>query len=401
MDRSTLITILLAVAIALLGIGIIVPVLPIYATRLGATGITLGLIVAAFSITRGILQPIVGAASDRGGRKRFLLTGLTIYTVVGLILPRAESVNHLILIRAFHGIGSAMIVPVAMAYMADLAPAGQEGRYMGLLNAAVFTGIGGGPIIGGIFTDLWGLSAAFYTMAGLSVLAIALVCRHLPDRPPQLQEKSRLRLLATMGLMLGSRRTMGLLLARMAVTVVVVPSMAFLPLLMSRGHAASGIEIGLVIASRTLVNALLQAPFGKVADRRNKIHLLVAGCLIISGAMFAVPFAAGLWLLAGLFALVGLGEAIVWPTLGALAAEDGRFYGQGAMMGVFNMSMSAGVFLGAMGAGTIMDLLGLRYAFFLIAVFVLACTLIAAALVRNGRLACESAGGKPGEVSGT
>jgi MFS transporter, DHA1 family, multidrug resistance protein len=401
MDKSTLITILLAVAIALLGIGIIVPVLPIYATRLGATGITLGLIVAAFSITRGILQPIVGAASDRGGRKGFLLAGLTVYTLVGLILPHAESVYHLILIRAFHGIGSAMIIPVAMAYMADLAPAGQEGRYMGLLNAAIFTGIGGGPIIGGIFTDLWGLSAAFYTMAGLSVFAIALVCRHLPDRQPQLQEKARLRLLATMGLMLGSRRTMGLLLARMAVTVVVVPSMAFLPLLMSRGHAVSGMEIGLVIASRTLVNAILQAPFGKLADRRNKIHMLVTGCLLISGAMFAVPFATGFWPLAGLFALMGLGESIVWPTLGALAAEEGRFYGQGAMMGVFNMSMSAGVFFGAMGAGIIMDLFGLQYAFFLIAVFVLGCTLVAAGLISNGRLAGESALGKPGEMFGT
>jgi MFS transporter, DHA1 family, multidrug resistance protein len=382
MDRSILFTILLAVAIALLGIGIIIPVLPVYATRLGATGITLGLIVAAFSITRGILQPVVGAASDRGGRKGFLLAGLTVYTLVGLILPQAESVSHLIMIRAFHGVGSAMIVPVAMAYMADLAPAGQEGRYMGLLNAAIFTGIGGGPIIGGIFTDLWGLSAAFYAMAALSVLALILVSRHLPGGQVSSKEGPSLRLFATFRLMLGSRRTKGILLGRMGVTLVVVPSMAFLPLLMSRGHA-SGVEIGMVIACRTLVNAVLQAPFGRVADRRDKVCLLVTGCLLISGVMSAVPFAAGFWPLAGLFALMGLGEAVVWPALGALAAEEGRFYGQGAMMGVFNMSMSAGVFLGAMGAGTIMDLFGLRYAFFLISLAVLFCAILAAGLIRN------------------
>jgi MFS family permease len=319
---------------------------------------------------------------------------------VGLILPQAESVYHLILIRAFHGIGSAMIVPVAMAYMADLAPPGQEGRYMGLLNAAIFTGIGGGPVIGGIFSDLWGLPSAFYTMAGLSILALALVYRHLPAGQIRQPESARPRLAATFGAMLGSRRTMGILLARLAVTIVVVPSMAFLPLLMNSGHAASGIEIGLVIASRTLVNAVLQAPFGKMADRRNKVHLLVTGCFIISGAMFAVPFAAGFLPLAGLFALMGVGEAVVWPTLGALATEEGRFYGQGAMMGIFNMSMSGGVFLGAMGAGTIMDLLGLRYAFFLIAVFVFACTLVAAGLIKNGRLAGESASAGPGQVFG-
>jgi MFS transporter, DHA1 family, multidrug resistance protein len=389
MDRTILITLLLAVAIALLGIGIIVPVLPIYATTLGATGITLGLIVAAFSITRGILQPVVGAASDRGGRKGFLLVGLLVYALVGLVLPRAESVNHLILIRAFHGIGSAMIVPVAMAYMADLAPRGQEGRYMGLLNSAIFTGIGGGPLIGGIFTDLWGPASAFYAMAGLSLLALALVHRHLPNRAPREQHKLRPRLLVTMALMLDSRRTMGILLARMAVTVVVVPSMAFLPLLMSRGLGASGVEIGLVIAARTLVSAALQPFFGKTADRGNKVFMLVSGCLLISAAIFTVPFATSFWLLVTIFVLLGLGEAVVWPTLGALAAEEGRFYGQGAMMGVFNLSMSAGVFLGALGAGAVMDLFGLQYAFFLVSLFVLVCTLIGAGLISNGRLAGE------------
>jgi MFS transporter, DHA1 family, multidrug resistance protein len=173
----------------------------------------------------------------------------------------------------------------------------------------------------------------------------------------------------------------------MAVTMVVVPSMAFLPLLMSLQQAASGIEIGLVIASRTLVNAVLQPSFGKIADRRNKIFLLVTGCLLISSAMFAVPFATGFWLLIGLFVVMGLGEAVVWPALGALAAEEGRFYGQGAMMGVFNLSMSAGVFLGAMGAGTVMDLLGLKYAFFLVAVFTLVGTLVGAGLINSGRQA--------------
>ncbi len=72
MKNNTLITLLLSVFIALLGIGIIIPVMPVFATELGAGGFSLGMIIASFSISRGLLQPIVGNLSDRWGRKNFL-----------------------------------------------------------------------------------------------------------------------------------------------------------------------------------------------------------------------------------------------------------------------------------------------------------------------------------------
>jgi DHA1 family multidrug resistance protein-like MFS transporter len=126
--------------------------------NLGATGITLGLMTAAFSISQGIIQPVVGSLSDRHGRKRFLVTGLLLYAAVGVIYTLAASIKHLILIRILHGIGSAMIVPIVMAYIGDMAPQGQEGKYMGMLNIAIFAGIGVGPVLGGLFLDTMGIN---------------------------------------------------------------------------------------------------------------------------------------------------------------------------------------------------------------------------------------------------
>ena len=83
MNRQILIILLLSVFTALLGIGIIVPVMPDFATRLGASGTSLGLMIAVFSLTRGFFQPIVGSLSDRWGRKGFLITALS-----GLSCPR-------------------------------------------------------------------------------------------------------------------------------------------------------------------------------------------------------------------------------------------------------------------------------------------------------------------------
>jgi MFS transporter, DHA1 family, multidrug resistance protein len=384
MQKHLLITLLLSVFIALLGIGIIVPVMPVFAESLGAGGLALGFIIAAFSITRGFCQPVVGNLSDRWGRKGFLLGGLSFFGVVGLLMPEATSVETLLLIRCLHGVGSAMIVPVAMAYVSDLAPVGQEGRYMGMLNIAIFTGIGGGPLLGGIFTDLWGMASAFYVMAGLSFLALLLVLLQMPAAPARGTKAARgVGVYKSLRTMLASRRTGGILLARLSTMIIMVPTMAFLPLLMHEWFAASGLQIGLVIAARTLVNAVLQTPCGRLADRLDKVRLLRVGAVVISAVMCLVPLAGNFWVLLGMFVILGCGEALIWPTLGALAMEEGRVYGQGNMMGVFNLAMSGGVFLGSIGAGISSDLFGLHWAFFLIGILVLGLTMFASRLIKR------------------
>lgn len=381
MDRRILVTLLLAVFIALVGIGIIAPVMPLYATKLGATGLSLGLIVAGFSLSRGLLQPIVGGFADRYGKKRFLVSGLLVYAVVGALFTWATSVSDLILIRILHGVGSAMIVPIAMAYIGEMAPKGQEGKYMGWLNIALFSGIGGGPIIGGFFLDIWGMDAAFFAMAGLSGLSLGLVLFFLPRQTQRFQSGVGNSLPETFLAMSRSVKVMGMLLSRMATMLIMVPTMAFLPLLMVQFMEASGTKIGVVVASRTLVNAALQTPFGRWVDTGEKNNLLLAGSCLISLTMFLVPQAGGFFQLILLFMCMGVGEAIVWPALGAMAAEEGRAYGQGAMMGVFNLAMSVGVFFGALGAGLLMDLFGLPWVFYLIAIFLLCTSLLAKAMI--------------------
>jgi DHA1 family multidrug resistance protein-like MFS transporter len=388
MNRQILIILLLSVFIALLGIGIIVPIMPDFATRLGASGTSLGLMIAAFSLTRGFFQPIVGSYSDRWGRKGFLIAGLFIYGLVGLIMPEAESVANLIIIRTFHGFGSAMIMPVAMAYVSELAPSGEEGRYMGLLNIAIFSGIGGGPMLGGFFADLWGMSSAFYAMAVLSFLAMGLLLIKLPNMiDKKITPETGLGIYRAMGRVFANRRTNGILLARMTTMFIMVPTMAFLPLLMHQKFGSTGMMIGLIISVRTLINAVLQVPCGRLADRHDKLSLLTIGCLIISLIMVLVPLAADFTQLLLLFAVLGAGEALIWPVLGALATEEGRVYGHGTMMGVFNLAMSSGIFFGSLGAGWVMDFWGLRWSFITIGIIVLFLSLFAIEMIRSGSLA--------------
>ncbi|MGM0395365.1 MAG: MFS transporter, partial [Thermodesulfobacteriota bacterium] len=352
MQKSILLTILSAIFIVFVGMGIIVPILPIYAEELGATGFALGIIMAAYAVSGGLLQPFVGTLSDRYGKKGFLTAGLIMFAATGYIYTMAGSVLQLVLIRFFHGAGSAMIIPIAMAYIIESAD-GHVGRFIGWFNIAIFAGIGAGPVLGGFFLDFLGKNAGFYAMSGLSLISAILVIAILPGQKADTPTKARDRLFTVFRQMMRSRRVMGILLARMATMIIMVPTFAFLPLLMTQQMGASGSQIGTVIACRTLINAFFQVPFGKLADTRDQNRLLMAGTVLIGVTMCCVPFATGFVCLLLLFAVIGLGEAISWPAMGALAAEEGKKFGQGSMMGVFNMAMNLGVFIGAMGVGAL------------------------------------------------
>ena len=381
MNRQILITLLLSIFIALLGIGIIIPVMPVFAAELGAGGFSLGMIIAAFSISRGVLQPVVGSLSDRWGRKGFLVAGLFIYGLVGLLIPQAGSVINLIAIRGFHGVGSAMIVPIAMAYMSYLAPEGHEGRYMSYLNIAIFCGIGCGPMIGGLFSDLFGFASVFYVMAALSFIAFVLVIINMPSEI-SVNSSNGFSLFKNISLMLKNRRTLGILTARFSTMIIMVPTMAFLPLLMTQRMSVSGLQIGFIIACRTLVNAVLQVPAGKYADTHNKLLLLVAGCVCLSSSIVIIPFVERYAMMLVLYTIIGLGEAIIWPVLGAYASQEGReHYGHGTMMGVFSLAMSGGVFTGATLAGFSMDVWGIDWAFFTTSAAVFTISMIGAFLI--------------------
>ncbi len=383
MRKSILFTILSAIFIVFVGMGIIAPILPIYAEELGATGFALGIIMAAYAVSGGLLQPIVGALSDRYGKKGFLIAGLIMFGLTGYVYTIAGSVGQLVLIRFFHGAGSAFIFPIAMAYIIDESAEDRVGKHMGWFNIAIFAGIGAGPVLGGFFLDLLGKNAGFYAMALLSLVSAALVIAILPGRDPSSITETRQNIFALFRRMMRSRRVMGILLARMATMIIMVPTFAFLPLLMTRQMGASGSEIGMVIACRTLVNAIFQVPFGKLADSRDQNRLLLAGTVLIGVTMCCVPFATGFVSLLLLFAVIGLGEAISWPAMGALAATEGKKFGQGSMMGVFNMAMNLGVFIGAMGVGALVDLFSIDWAFYAVGIALIICAVAAAAMIQN------------------
>lgn len=154
----------LSIFSSMLGAGIVVPLLPLYAESLGATGLWLGIIFAVFSISNAISTPFFGRLSDRSGRKMFLCVGLFLYGIISLGFVLATSVLQVALVRFLQGAAGGMVLPIAQAYIGDICPEGEEGKWMGYSNAAFFTGFGVGPLMGGGLAEEFGMNAAFLGM---------------------------------------------------------------------------------------------------------------------------------------------------------------------------------------------------------------------------------------------
>jgi len=382
-NKIALATLLVSLFIAIVGIAFVIPFLPILAVDYGANGFELGLIMASFSISMAITQPIVGLFSDRHGRKLFLLAGLAIYSLTGFAYVLSSSVIDMSLIRLIQGVGGGLVFAVSMAYVGDLAPEEHEGRYMGMYNVAMFGGFGCGPLIGGILKDAFGMNASFIGMGVLGAMAFVSILLFLPEsRTTNNSEEQQESIGSAFAGILSETRMVGIFIIRLAVMFSMVPSFIFLPILLTDVMQASATQIGLVITSRTMVTAALQYPFGWVADRYNRVLLTISSLFGMSIVVSLLGLSQELWHAFILFTLLGVMEAIFQPTNSAMILEGGRSHGMGTTMGIFNMAMSIGMFIGSLGAGVLIDAFGMQAGFMIVASVVLCSTFVSWPLIR-------------------
>ncbi|MEJ2587255.1 MAG: MFS transporter, partial [Deltaproteobacteria bacterium] len=174
-------TLFTAVFVTTMGAGFVAPLLPVYAHDLGAGGFEIGLIFAAFSLTRTLFVPYFGKLSDRRGKKGLLTTGLLLYFLLAILYVLLKGIVFLILLRLAQGFASAMILPVAQAYVGDITPRLKEGHVMGLFNLSLYGGLSAGPVLGGVVRDTFNsIQAAFVGMGILTGMGFILCLFFLP-----------------------------------------------------------------------------------------------------------------------------------------------------------------------------------------------------------------------------
>src|SRR3990172_5605400 len=342
MDNSKKIFYVLFIAsiVTNIGSGMIASLLGMYSKTLGATGLQLGIIYSGISFSRAILSPPIGKLSDEKGRKAFLIFGLLAYTLISFGYIYAKTAWGLIIVGLLHGAAAAFVLPIAFAYIGDITPIGKEGEYLGTFGISLFIGWAIGPILGGVIADVLGYKEAFLGMGILSFASLVITFFMLPESENIKKDGN-------------SISYKSILKDRL---LVVVLSVRFL------------YQIGTILMLNILVMGLLQQPFGKLADRANRINMLIIGGIIASAGLMGIPFSTNFLQLLFWNMVMAIGSALSFPTTNAIMTVKGRTTGMASVMAVFNFAMSAGMALGPLIAGVIYDEMGLSWVFVVLSV---------------------------------
>ncbi len=379
-----------SLGVAMLGLGVVGPLMPLYAKAMGAAGMGVGLVYSAYSLARAVSMAPLGRLSDRWGTRPLLLAGLAGQALASFSYAFVTQLPALVVLRFLHGLSSALVIPTAMAQAADSAPAGQEGRTMGRLNLALFLGFAGGPLVGGFAGERWGIPSVFIAMgvAGTAALALAWILlplgpgRLAPRRPPRpwlglLSDRRVLALLCLRGVNAAGR---GMMVAFLAIFAV--------------DRLGLGLDrIGLLMAINLGVMGLLQPSAGRLADRLPLWLPVAVGGLLTTLSLAVVPAATGSWGLLTAMLVGGLGGAATLPAATAYCARLGRDRGMGTLMGLFSAAMSWGMATGPLLGGATHDALGLVAVFWVGAGINLAGTLGFFALAADDLGRPKAAGG--------
>jgi len=376
--------VLLAVFTVMLGLGIIAPLLPMYARTLGADGLVLGAIFSVFSLCRTLLTPVTGILSDRWGRKYFMMGGLATYCLVSLAYIRADSIPLLFLVRILHGMAAALVIPAANAYVGDLAPRNREGTYTGLFLVSFLLGFALGPALGGILYDRLGIVSCFLTLGFLALLSFLLTWLWVPNLRSGTRERRDAPAEDSRSI-LGSPLIVALLVFTLVSALGRGSIICFLPILATEKLGMSAGLLGTVLTTNLALAAVLQLPLGMTADRLNRKVLLLAGTML-SGAMFAaVPLATGFVGLFVINVLMGISMALVLPASQAMAVSAARGRGMGKVISFLQTATGAGFAAGPLLSGVIYQFGGIDPVFFVCAGFLAAATLFGSRFLHDRR----------------
>lgn len=390
-----LVVISLSVFISLVGIGMVVPILSVYADTLGASSFWIGVVFAAFSFSRTVCMPIFGRLSDRYEKKHLMAGGLFFYAIISLGYIIAPTVLLLTIVRFIHGIASAMVAPVAMAYLAGIAGKGEEARIMSRFQASMLFGFGAGPLMGGVIYDLFGFSAAFYALMAFSALSCLIVVLFLPEERIFLSAVGSVRDAENWGgdgedhgncrpepKRRGGRETLrglllhplygGTMMLSFASEFGMIGILVFIPLFVPFfGITPAG--AGIIISLNVFVAGILQMVFGRIGDCANRCVLIIPGALIFAATVAVFPFCTTLTSFLLVSFVNAVGALFFFPAVSATMVEAGREFGMGSTMGIYNSVRGASGIIAPLAGGLVADAFGLEAVFFLIGVFIAAC----------------------------
>ncbi|MFO0751725.1 MAG: MFS transporter [Thermodesulfovibrionales bacterium] len=365
------------------------PVLPLFAAHLGATPLEVGMIAAASSFTGIVVSMPAGLLSDRWGRRRMLLASAAVFASAPFLYPFVTGLWQLAAVRCYHGLATAVFVPVAMAAVSDLFHR-ERGEKIGWFSTGTLLGRFIAPLAGGSILSLSSLHpgtgyTAVYLACGVAGIAALLFSLTIPSlaegrrRARGWKETGRsfLSVISHRGIILTSVVEASLLFAYGTFET-------FLPLYaVAHGHTAY--EIGTLLSAQVITLALTKPVMGRFSDRHGRKPQILSGGILGALCIGCFPLFTSFVPLLALSILFGLSLSLVTSATSAFIADLSDPEGRGSAMGVLGTIMDIGHTSGPLFSGLIASRFGFGTAFRGAAVVLIVAALLFGITVRGRR----------------
>jgi len=385
--NASLLAIFLTVFIDLMGFGILIPILPTFASQeLGISDTEIGLLLGIFSLVQFFFNKVLGSLSDRYGRRPVILVTLLITTTSYIIFSFSTTFWLLFFSRFLAGFGGSNIA-VAQAYIADITDEKNRSRGMGLIGAAFGLGFVFGPVIGGILSK-YGYDVAGFAAAGFSFFAFLFASIFLTESHTERDRNAKINTnILDMSLTVKILKTpvVGLLVL---IFFIIVFSMANIygtfALIGQKQYHLSDLEIGYMFGIFGLVGAIVQGGLiRKLSAMFSEKRLVYAGLLFMMVGLTFIPYGINFTGVAIAGGLLSVGTGILQPTVLSMISNSIGKKQQGEILGVNQSLASMARVLGPVWGGFSFDFFGYAFPFLTGAFFTFVTLIIAVVYLRK------------------
>ena len=339
-----------------IGNSILFILIPLYVTKIPvkffnfSTPVLVGILISIFGFVSSLTQPVMGAVTDRLGRRKILIqTGLGIIGVCIVLFIFATHYFDLLILRIIQGAAVAITIPASLALMTSITKKETRGGSMGIYSTFRIVGFSIGPVAGGYLQENFGFNTAFYAGAGFILLAIVLVHfwveevrGDVPDSP-----KRNFKIidpeLITAGIAATSLATFLMASAFSMVTTLENEFNSRLDI--------TAVGFGFAFSTLMIGRLIFQVPLGHYSDKVGRRPLIIIG-LIIMGIATVLLGEVGSYVQLIILRLVqGIAAAGIAAPAFAVAADLSKKGGEGRQMSIVTMGFGFGIAFGPLISG--------------------------------------------------
>ncbi len=316
--------------IAILGVSSIIPALPDIMNGLSFSPVEIGLVISAFTLPGVLFSPLVGILADRLGRKIILVPALFLFGGFGFACFFAQSMEQLLVLRFFQGVGASPLGVLYGTIIGDLYQGKERGQAMGYNAGVLSMGTALFPAVGGLLAMLgWN----FPFLLPLLAIPLGLAISSFMDTPEPKSRGSLKDYFSDAFRQMKTRKVLGLFATTLLTFIILYgPIVTYLPILLNTRYGASPAIIGAVFLVASGFTGIASFRLGHLTERFGQRALLISASLFYGLSMLLMPNAPGLWHVIPPIICFGLAQGLNIPTVMTQLATIAPMEQRGAFM---------------------------------------------------------------------